>query len=43
MDIFGAKKEKVFTNEYKELIEFDCFYNSLMDSDRFIAKSEYIP
>lgn len=39
---FDNKNGKVLTAEYKELMKFIDFYNSLSDSDRYISKSEYI-
>lgn len=42
MGIFSTQKQKNITNEYQELIKFNDFYKSLNDSDRFVAKSEYI-
>lgn len=42
MGLFTTKKEKIITAEYSELSKFIDFYNSLTNSDRYVAKSEYI-
>ena len=42
MEFLENKKEKVLTTEYNELTKFIDFYNSLINSDRYISKSEYI-
>lgn len=42
MGILDTKKEKILTSEYKELTRFINFYCSLIKSDRYIPKSEYI-
>ena len=42
MSFFDNKKGKTVTVEYSDLTKFISFYDSLINSDRYISKSEYI-